>query len=120
LDYATPYEVFKKLTGIDAIILVKGIPLWVESAKIKNKLFPKNNPETYIEEDYLIDGRIDVRTNYGSEETIKLQENLFIEKLQINIEDDISDRQDFSNYIYKIIIDKIELLIQKRNQWNIY
>ena len=27
LDYATPYEVFKKLTGIDAIILVKGIRL---------------------------------------------------------------------------------------------
>ncbi len=27
LDYATPYEAFKKLTGIDAILLVKGIPL---------------------------------------------------------------------------------------------
>ncbi len=27
LDYATPYEVFKELTGIDAIILVKGIRL---------------------------------------------------------------------------------------------
>jgi len=26
-DYATPYEVFKKLTGIDAIILVQGIRL---------------------------------------------------------------------------------------------
>jgi len=27
LNYATPYEVFRELTGIDAIILVKGIPL---------------------------------------------------------------------------------------------
>jgi len=27
LNYATPYEVFKELTGIDAIILVKGIRL---------------------------------------------------------------------------------------------
>jgi len=27
LDYATPYEVFRKLTGIDAIILVKCIRL---------------------------------------------------------------------------------------------
>jgi IS30 family transposase len=27
LNYATPYEVFKELTGIDAIILLKGIPL---------------------------------------------------------------------------------------------
>jgi len=32
LNYATPYEVFRELTGIDAIILVKGIRLWVESA----------------------------------------------------------------------------------------
>jgi len=27
LHYATPYEVFRELTGIDAIILVKGIRL---------------------------------------------------------------------------------------------
>ncbi len=27
LDYATSYEAFKKLTGIDAILLVKGISL---------------------------------------------------------------------------------------------
>jgi len=27
LNYATPYEVFRELTGIDAIILVKGIRL---------------------------------------------------------------------------------------------
>jgi len=27
LNYATPYEVFRELTGIDAIILVKGIHL---------------------------------------------------------------------------------------------
>ena len=27
LNYATPYEVFKERTGIDAIILVKGIRL---------------------------------------------------------------------------------------------
>ncbi|MBL0687149.1 MAG: hypothetical protein JJV94_04925 [Sulfurospirillum sp.] len=27
LDYATPYEAFMELTGLDAIILVKGIRL---------------------------------------------------------------------------------------------
>ena len=30
--FATPYEVFKELTGVNAVILVKGIRLWVESA----------------------------------------------------------------------------------------
>ena len=32
LNWATPYEAFKELTGIDAIILVKGIRLWFESS----------------------------------------------------------------------------------------
>ncbi len=85
-------------------------------SKLKNKLFPENNPKINIEENYIIDGRIDVKTNYGSEETIKLQENLFIEKLQINIEDDISDREGFSSHVYKKIIEKVETLIKKRNK----
>ncbi|MCF6172256.1 MAG: hypothetical protein L3J44_00455 [Campylobacteraceae bacterium] len=84
--------------------------------KLKRKLFPKKEEPNIDEEDDLLDGRIEIVTNYGSEEVIKLQENLLIEKLQISINDTITKRADFSNHIYEMIVNKIKNLVDKRKE----
>lgn len=82
--------------------------------KLKNKLLNISNENNDEENDYLLEGKIDIITSYGTEEVIKLQENLFIEKLSIIIDDNISKRDDFSKYIYNEIIKKIVLLVDKK------
>jgi hypothetical protein len=83
--------------------------------KIINKFLNKN---LRVEEDKenLLEGKIDIITNYGSEEVIKLQENLFIEKLNIIIDENITKRELFSEHIYKKIIEKIEILVSKKSK----
>ena len=82
--------------------------------KLKNSLFPKKEEPIIDEDDGLLDGKIEIVTNHGSEEVIKLQENLFIEKLQITINTDITNRVDFSNNIYEMIVNKIKILVNKK------
>lgn len=83
-------------------------------SKLKNKLINTEKEHNNENDENLLDGRIDIITKYGSEEIIKLQENLFIEKLQITIDDTITKRTDFSNFIYRLIIKKIKALVAKR------
>jgi hypothetical protein len=82
--------------------------------QLKNKLLNKSS-NVNIEDDFL-EGKIDLVTNYDSEEIIKLQENLFIEKLNIIIDETITKREMFSEHIYKKIIEKIQTLVSKRSK----
>lgn len=84
-------------------------------SKLKGLATKKKN-KNFIPDDNLLDGRIEVETNYGSSEIIKMQENLFVEKLDIKIDDDITKIEQYSNYMYNEIIEKIKAFLEKRKK----
>lgn len=64
----------------------------------------------------MIDGKIEIETNSSKNEIIKLQENLFISKLDISIDDSITKIEEYSQYMYKQIIREIEIFLEKRKK----
>lgn len=68
------------------------------------------------QEDSLLDGKIEICTKNGSEELIEMQENIFIEKMQVNIDDKIATREEYSAIFYDNVKSKIEFLLGKLNQ----
>lgn len=82
--------------------------------KIKNFLLEKKDEE--IEDKNLIDGKIEIETNSSKNEIIKLQENLFISKLDISIDDTITKIEEYSQYMYNQIIREIEIFLEKRRK----
>lgn len=84
-------------------------------SKVRNLISHKKD-DNIIEDKNLLDGRIEIETNQGTNEIIKLQENLFISKLDIKIDDTITKIEEYSNYMYKEIIEKIELFLEKKKK----
>lgn len=84
-------------------------------SKIRN-LIVTNKDENIIEDKNLLDGKIEIETNYGTSEIIKIQENLFVSKLDIKIDDTITKIKEYSDYMYKEIIEKIEVFLEKRKK----
>lgn len=82
--------------------------------KIKKFLLEKEDEK--IEDKNLIDGKIEIETNSSKNEIIKLQENLFISKLDISIDDSITKIEEYSQYMYKQIIREIEIFLEKRKK----
>ncbi|MCT7609812.1 hypothetical protein ACN09X_05035 [Aliarcobacter butzleri] len=82
--------------------------------KIKNFLLEEKDEE--IEDKNLIDGKIEIETNSSKNEIIKLQENLFISKLDISIDDSITKIEEYSQYMYEQIIREIEIFLEKKKK----
>lgn len=86
--------------------------------KIKNFLLEEKDEEKdeEIEDKNLIDGKIEIETNSSKNEIIKLQENLFISKLDISIDDSITKIEEYSQYMYEQIIREIEIFLEKKKK----
>ncbi len=80
------------------------------------KSFSFQKPLDEEEKDNIIDERITLRTIQGNEEIIKLGNNIFIDKMQILLDETIATREDYSRHIYQNILERIGELI-KRKKW---
>ena len=62
------------------------------------------------------DEKITLLTNKGGEEIIKLGSNLFIEKMIIELDESLQEREKYSSHIYENILERIDKIV-KMKKW---
>ena len=69
-----------------------------------------------LDDEFMIDGRVELLTNSGSEELIDMHENIFVEKMKVTIDEQVATREAYSSIFYDSVKSKIDALIGKLSQ----
>jgi len=91
------FSEFEEMTSEDVVI-----------ERFKNGAL--NNPES--NDDNIIEEKITLLTIQGDEEIIQLGSNIFIEKLEIKIDETLETREQYSSHIYEMILERIAKIIE--------